>query len=97
VHFGQVDRAGSSGAHDLSGVNISAPASRLITAISADASSTTYSRLGGLAPFGNQFVDQRDTGLDVFPDSRCARSILRCIVVMRSSSSSMRKITSSQP
>src|SRR5450759_1643043 len=51
----------------ICGVNLSAPDSLLIKAMSADASSTTLLTFGRLAPFSNQFVNQGSTGLDIFP------------------------------
>src|ERR1039458_5602782 len=47
------------------GVSLSAPGSRLSMAKSADASSTILLTLGRLAPFSDQLIDERDSGLDV--------------------------------
>jgi hypothetical protein len=77
------------------GVNISAPGSLLSTAICADASSTTLLKFGGLAPFRNQIIHQGGAGLDIFPDQSLSALNSAFQVVIRSSSSSMRKITSS--
>src|SRR5450631_585318 len=47
------------------GVSLSAPGSRFSIAKSADASSTILLTLGRLAPFSDQLIDERDSGLDV--------------------------------
>src|SRR5215470_13243066 len=61
----------------------------------AEASSIMLLILGGLAPLRKQLIDQGSASLQVAPGACCARSMRRCWVVIRSSSSRIRSRTSS--